>query len=83
MNGQRVGGKGEYAHSGHGEGTPVSVQVRFNVVVEHTIPAPNSFSLDSFSEISWLLGNTLQFILWRSPIRLVESQEWITGAYSS
>ena len=83
MNGQREGAEAPNAHSRHGESTPVSVQVRLNVVVEHTIPTSNSFSFDPLSEISRLLGNTLKFIYGRSGIRLVEPQECVRGAYSS
>ena len=65
--------KGEHAHSWDGVCPPMSVKILLNVLMENTISTFNGISLDSFSEISRFLGETLKNIWFRPSIRLIES----------
>lgn len=49
----------EDSHTWYGESSPVTIQILLNILVEDTISTLDGVSLDSFSEIAWLLWHTL------------------------
>ena len=77
---QGEGSEPKDGDAGTGIGPPVSVEVHFNVLMEHAITTPDRLSIDSFSEISLLLRKILNWVAWLPRIRLIELEEFLGGA---
>ena len=70
---QAIRAKGPETHPWHGEGSPMSVQVGLDIVVEYTVSTLDGLSVHSFSEIARLLWQVGNWISWALSIRLIES----------
>ena len=80
------GAEPEDAHTGDGEGSPVSVQVLLNCLMEHTVASiinnesstlvfelpSDRLSLDALSEITWLLGSHVELVQWGAGVALID-----------
>ena len=66
--------KPEDCDTGAGKGTPVSVEVHFDVLVEDTIATLDCFTLDTFSEIAGSLGQILNLVTRSSAVTFEEPQ---------
>jgi hypothetical protein len=69
------GTKPEHCDSRAGEGSPLSVKIHLDSLVEDTVSTFNSITLDTLSEISRLFGQVLDLISGTASITLIETQE--------
>ena len=74
------GAEPEYSDSWACEGSPVSVKVHFKSLVEDTVSATNSVTLNALSEITRLFGLILELSARLAPVRLVEAEELLIRA---
>ena len=64
-------------------GSPVSIEVHLDGLVEHAITTLDRLSVDALSEVTHLLGMVLHLVKWLSRVRLIKGKDpFRTGVLS-